>query len=401
MRAARLAPFVLAAAPACGFAQSAPFVATVSESEVKLRAGPSDKYPETGTLPRGSRVTVDHEEPAGWLAIAAPHTAVSWVPAQFLSGFDPAKPLPQNAVVQGEGEVTLAAGQVGVPQPLEIRRVKVPDGTILVVVGAKAVFQNKTWFPVVPPDGDFRYVPRTAVRSVGAADNTFVVTGGSTAKPNLPAAAGVPAALPTAAGMADAPRAGGVSHPLWAQAEQAELAGRLDDAEKLFFELARIMNEPGGDHDVANQCYTRIHTLREKKRLNLASGPASAAAASGTWIPSPAGRAGDDRRPHRRCADRQRPRGAAAAGRRFPRPGRSQGRQVVRRRLPGPHRLRPRRQAHLRPGADAAVGPLLRGGGAGRGPGQVRQPQGGPVRHGDEPAGPAAAVHARDAGGDG
>ena len=31
------------------------------------------------------------------------------------------------------------------------------------------------------------------------------------------------------------------------------------------------MNEPGGDHDIANLCYTRIHTLREKKRSGAAA----------------------------------------------------------------------------------------------------------------------------------
>ena len=34
------------------------------------------------------------------------------------------------------------------------------------------------------------------------------------------------------------------------------------------FQLARQMNEPGGNHDIANLCYSRIHTLREKKRAS-------------------------------------------------------------------------------------------------------------------------------------
>src|SRR5262249_17762183 len=63
-----------------------------------------------------------------------------------------------------------------------------------------------------------------------------------------------------------------VQNPLWAQAEAAEREGRLEDAEKLYFALARAMNEPGGDHDVANLCYTRIHSLREKKRNGAAGG---------------------------------------------------------------------------------------------------------------------------------
>jgi hypothetical protein len=48
------------------------------------------------------------------------------------------------------------------------------------------------------------------------------------------------------------------------QAEAAEREGKYEEAEQLFFQLARLMNEPGGDHDIANLCYTRIHTLARR-----------------------------------------------------------------------------------------------------------------------------------------
>jgi len=79
-----------------------------------------------------------------------------------------------------------------------------------------------------------------------------------------------------------------VQHPLWAQAEAAEQAGRLDDAEKLYFQLARLMNEPGGDHDIANMCYTRIHSLREKKRTSSSGTTTSAPRAAIGNAPVPA-----------------------------------------------------------------------------------------------------------------
>jgi hypothetical protein len=73
--------------------------------------------------------------------------------------------------------------------------------------------------------------------------------------------------MPPAAAPGSTPQAKPtVNHPLWTQAEAAERDGRFDEAEKLYFQLARVMNEPGGDHDVANLCYTRIHMIREKKR---------------------------------------------------------------------------------------------------------------------------------------
>ena len=63
MRPAVLAGFALAVLPAAAAAQTTPYAATVADTRALLRAGPSDKYPETGTLPRGIEVKVDHEEP--------------------------------------------------------------------------------------------------------------------------------------------------------------------------------------------------------------------------------------------------------------------------------------------------------------------------------------------------
>jgi hypothetical protein len=270
MRSALFAGLVLGLAPLAGFAQSGPVLATVADPEVKLRAGPSDQFPEVARLSRGAVVIVDHEEPNGWLAVQdAPGTmhSLSWVQAAFID-FDNTKPVPQNVMVHDD--TTLAVGQLGLAQPLtQIRRAKVPSGTILTVIGPKVTFEGKLWHPVVPPPGDFRYLPKQAVRFEKAANTSFVVRDGSptdppAARPPSGGAAGTSGSLPSDPGTGANPS--GVSHPLWAQAEAAERAGNYDEAEKLFFQLARVMNEPGGDHTIANLCYTRIHTLREKKR---------------------------------------------------------------------------------------------------------------------------------------
>lgn len=293
MRPAIVAGFVLAVLPAAGLAQTGSYLAAVSDPEVLLRAGPSDKFPETGTLTRGTRLVVDHEE-AGWLAVEAPPGSVSWVPNAFVD-FDPTRPIPQNVATQAE--VTLAPGRVGLGEPLqEVRKAKVPEGTILTVIGQMVTFANKKWYPVVPPPGDFRYVPKTAVQFDKAMNTSFVVRDNSPS--GAPAGAtNAPAGLPPGARPDAAPKPV-VNHPLWAQAEEAERAGRYDEAEKLFFQLARAMNEPGGDHDVANLCYTRIHTLREKKRGGERS-PASPVAPADRLASSPTGASssGRDDRP--------------------------------------------------------------------------------------------------------
>ena len=274
MRRALIAGLALVVLPAVGLAQSGPYLAVVGDSPVKLRAGPSDQFPETFTLRPGSPVIVDHEEPNGWLAVQDPAGkaySISWVQMHFVNEFNPSKPLPQAVSV--EEAATLAAGQIGLAQPLNTRRVKVPAGTGLLVIGTKVEFEGKTWYPVMPPAGDFRYLPKQAVRYDKPANTTFTVRDTTPLPPSAPVASiPAPPAGPRPplgvepAGPATTAGRPAVQHPLWAQADAAERDGRLDDAEKLFFQLAQVMNQPGGDHDIANLCYTRIHTLREKRR---------------------------------------------------------------------------------------------------------------------------------------
>lgn len=272
----------LAALLSASYARAAdptPYRAVVSDVEVKLRAGPSDAYPDTGTLPRGSVVVVEREEGNGWLAVTAPYGSVSWIATQFIEDPTPNRPTPKNVVVHAEDEVTLAAGKAGEGQPLDIRRVKVPNGSTLLLLGPKVTFVGKTWYPVAPPAGDVRYLPRTAVQYEKPAPNNFNVRVNETtgplpgpASPGPTAPAGGPLATIPGPGSSPTPAGGvvaskpAVNHPLWTQAETAEREGRFADAEKAYFDLAALMNGAGGDHDIANLCYTRIHALRERKR---------------------------------------------------------------------------------------------------------------------------------------
>ena len=287
MRPALLAGLVVALTPVVGFSQSGPYIAVVTGAEVKLRAGPSDRFVETGTLPKGATIEVDHESENGWLAVrdlSGRVNSISWVQTQFINYMSD-RPLPQNVDVCEAG-ATLRAGQMGLAQPLNVQSAKVPAGTILTVVGAAVKFEGKTWYPVVPPAGDFRYLPKQAVQHEKPASNAFIVRDTSPPTPAVrPAGGSAPvASIPGAGGSAvPASLVGkpGVDNPLWAQAEAAERDGRLDDAERIFFQLARQMNEPGGNRDIANLCYTRIHTLREKKR-NTGRGSTSATRSAGS-----------------------------------------------------------------------------------------------------------------------
>lgn len=295
MRPALLAGLVSLVLSAAAPAQTpaGPHLAVVADAGTKLRAGPSDKFPETATVPKGFQVVVDHEED-GWLAVQdAPGrvNSVSWVQTQFIN-FEKNAPIPQLVEVDEAG-TTLRAGQIGLAQPLPVQKAKVPGGTILTVIGKGVEFEGKTWYPVVPPPGDFRYLPKQSVTYDKPAATAFSVRD-TVPEKSLPPAAGSGGAGPFVAaggsgGLATAGAQGtpagrtAVQNPLWTQAEAAERDGRLDEAEKLYFQLARSMNEPGGDHDIANLCYTRIHAIRERKR----TGSASPAAVPPASPPSP------------------------------------------------------------------------------------------------------------------
>jgi len=90
------APVVLVAllfAPAAGAAEPTAYRAVVI-SDVKHRSGPSDTFEETGTLSKGTVVTVEAEE-GNWLAITAPPGSVSWVSGVFIDD-----PRPRSAGAQ-------------------------------------------------------------------------------------------------------------------------------------------------------------------------------------------------------------------------------------------------------------------------------------------------------------
>lgn len=278
MRPAAVVGFVLAVLPAAAHAQSLPYRAVVADQEVAYRAGPSDRFPDTGRLARGTEVVVHEDAGNGWVAVQAPR-AFSWVPMQLVD-FDPTKRLPQEVTTQDE--VVLAPGRAGQLQPLvEVRRVTVPAGTILTVIGEKVAIDGKSWYPVMAGPGDYRYLPKTSLQMSGPANTSFVVR--DTPPAGLPPVAQAGGVQPAAPARLEPAGKGVSNHPLWAQAEAAERDGRFDDAERTYFQLARAMNEPGGDHDLANLCYTRIHAIRERKQRG---GPAINPPAAS--IPGPA-----------------------------------------------------------------------------------------------------------------
>lgn len=274
---------LLLAAAGTGYAQPAAYVAEITAESVSLRSGPGDQMPDTGSVFRGGRVIVDHEEGDKWVAIQPPRGQVSWIRHLNVGPADghPADAIPRNMIVHAEPDCEIAYGKPGFGKPLEVRRTRIPEATIVQVIGKKVESGGSQWFPIEPPDGDFRYLPKSAIRPVrGAAQQSFVV---KSPKPEpdpvtKPGGEFIPTAIsnPMGSGSTSGNKpADWPNNPTWLQAEQAERIGDYVRAEQLYLKLASDMNRPGGDSELANLCYTRVHTVREKARRGSGSSSAS------------------------------------------------------------------------------------------------------------------------------
>lgn len=264
MRPLLLSAFALAGFAANGSAQTAQQLGSITAAEITVRSSPKVDAPDAGQLFRGTDIIVHHAEGDDWLAIQPPPGAISWINHKFVEVAKD-KAFPQNAVVHSDGEVRIAAGKAGVNKPLETRKTSIPDGSIVRVLaaGVKTDDDGSVWYPIQPLKDDFRYVPRAAVQIGGPVAENFVVK-----SPKIPSVtpASLTASIPSPSSYANKPAGWPATNATWADAEAAEAAKDFDKAIKLYFQLAKEMNSAGGDTDLANLCYTRIHAIREKLR---------------------------------------------------------------------------------------------------------------------------------------
>ena len=261
--------------------QSTPYLATVTADNVSVRSGPGFTMEETGSLAQNESVVVLNDEGAQWLAIEPPRGQVSWVRTGMLEevpGGD-RKVVPRNAVVRADHDADIAMGRAGLAAPLSVRKDKVPDGTIVLVIGPNYLDTSvgtTSWTPIQPVKGERRYLPRSAVRvTSGQATVGYSVQpppvprlpapGGTGANPVegvRPAVGTRPGDAPTAQGKPD----GWPNDPTWLKAEEASRNQEYDRAERLYLQLASDQNQPGGDVELANLCYARVHSVLEKRQ---------------------------------------------------------------------------------------------------------------------------------------
>ena len=209
-----------------------PYVAEVILAEAEVRSGPSAKMYATEKLPRGSRVEVVKVVDDDYLAIKPPPHAFSWVNTRFLK-----QTSPLTWTVDTEADSPAVPVRYGswilMEQP-SVAWSGLQKGTQLVALGNTVTGDGGVWLPIESPPNEIRYIRKGDVRSAVVSQPAPVVAGGFIAPPPAPRAADL----------------------RWSQAQDAEQRGDVQEALRLYRELALST-----DFLVAQQSQSRIQFL--------------------------------------------------------------------------------------------------------------------------------------------
>jgi hypothetical protein len=230
------------------FAQSR----TIIVPETEVRSGPSDGplfYP-TSKLRRGQQVTVvAMPTPVkGWIAIKPPAPdSFSWINVTAI------EPMGKNTAAVSVAETTIRVGSRLYNQEPSIASFKVMKGTQVITLVPERTFKDGTvWVPILPTASEVRYIRADAIQT-DAPPELAIASAPMAAAPLFTQ----PSAMPSGATSTNA-------DPLWAQAQQAERAGNLADAERLYEELARKVMST--DYELALRCLNCSQALKDRQR---------------------------------------------------------------------------------------------------------------------------------------
>jgi hypothetical protein len=229
--------------------------ATVDSDGVEVRSGHAMGFPAVGKLGKGDTVIIVREEETGFVAIQPPPGSVSWIKQIHLGKVEPGEGGKANVPVAVDGAEVLA-GSDKESKPTNRVTVRLPKGTIVETTGPAVRVDNASWYPITPPDGDLRWIPKTALRSASLSalappppyerpeKSPFTATGGG--RPD-PAAKSAVAALPRVL----------TDHRLWAQASQAEKTNDYSSARSLYARIYQDLWDQHADRDAIVICYNR------------------------------------------------------------------------------------------------------------------------------------------------
>jgi len=267
--------------------------ATVEVDGVEVRAGHALGFPAVRQLQKGDTVIVVREEETGFYAIQPPTGSVSWIKQIHLAKIEPGEGGKANVSVTVEGAEVLA-GYEKENKPTNRITTRLPKGTIVETLGPSVRVDNASWYPIVPPDGDLRWIPKAALRSaslramappppyVRADKSPFTVVPGTNTKTDaaIPVVASLPRVL--------------TDHRLWAQATQAEQSKDIATARTLYARIYQDLWDQKAERDAIVICYNRYSRCDEAiKKGDRSSLPTDHPGESRTPA-TPTGRAGND-----------------------------------------------------------------------------------------------------------
>jgi hypothetical protein len=236
MRPARLPGAFLLALVLAGGAGAATGPQTVQVPEVEVRSGPSMKYYPTVKLRRGDVVEVVREEADGWMAIKPPARSFSWIDRRMVEEHGP------TAMVKEDTPVRVGSWLFR-DEP-NVARFRAPRGSQVTIFGTRLATgsDGAVYVSIMPLPTEERYIPRQAIEPP-------------------PPPAPVRANPVTGNAPSDGTR--------WQQALQAEQAGNVEEAMRLYGALGTegANSNPG----LAAECNRRAQWLHDT-RMGYASG---------------------------------------------------------------------------------------------------------------------------------
>jgi hypothetical protein len=250
------------------------YTAQVTVPQVEVRSGPSDR-PEmyaTQLLRQGDTVEVVEVRKDGWLAVKPPPGSFSYIDQRFVEKHKQDRVW---VVHREAGAPVLIGSRLKNDMPT-VRGPTARFGTQVVAIGESYPDPrgDTRWLPILPPPSEVRFLRADAVTRM--ADGVQSVGGAPAVPPAKALASGVP---PPATAPVPPPAVAGSADPLWLQAQQAEQAGRLEEAARLYVELGKKVDS--SDHTLAIELFNRAERLRAGSRGTGAVGSLTSRPAGG------------------------------------------------------------------------------------------------------------------------
>ena len=229
--------------------------ATVEHDGVEMLSGPALNFPAVGILKKGDSVIILGEAETKFYSVQPPPGSTSWMRAIHLGKIEADERGRANVPVMIDG-ADVFVGMDSTGKPSQRVSIRLPRGTIVETIGAALRIDNTSWYSIVPPEGDVRWVLKSTVK-LGAPLGPPAPYDRTGESPFTVASGGAPAAAaPPGAPAASLPRVL-TDHKLYEQAVAAERANDFVKAKNLYARIYQDLWDQKAERDAIVICYNR------------------------------------------------------------------------------------------------------------------------------------------------